>query len=55
MFFSYLTCIYFKIYIYSYIYQSSSTDIEGYYTAIIEVTSGGYTAVSETVFVLEEQ
>lgn len=40
--------------VYSYIYQSATTDIEGDYEATISVTLGAYTSVSKEVFTLEE-
>lgn len=41
--------------VYSYIYQSSSTDEEGDYIITITVLYGGYTAVVQDTFTLLEQ
>jgi len=41
--------------IYSYIYQSESTDTEGECVVTISITSGGYTTVAQDTFTLLEQ
>jgi hypothetical protein len=41
--------------VYSYSYQSASTNLEGNYIVTISVTSGVNTAVKQESFVLEEQ
>jgi len=41
--------------IYSYIYQSASTDLEGNYLATITVVYDGYTSVTQEYFTLVEQ
>jgi secreted trypsin-like serine protease len=41
--------------VYHYIYQSASTDQEGDYIATISIVYGGYTAVEQFTFTLEEQ
>lgn len=42
-------------YVYSYIYQSVSTDDDGEYVITISINDGNYTAVIQDKFVLEEQ
>ena len=41
--------------VYSYIYQSVSTDLDGLYTIRLAVTSGGYTVISEDYFHFTKQ
>jgi hypothetical protein len=41
--------------VYSYVYQSASTDTEGVYVITISVTSGGYTTVVQDKFTLNRQ
>jgi hypothetical protein len=41
--------------VYSYIYQSTSTDTEGEYIITISITYGGYISVVQDTFILEEQ
>ena len=41
--------------VYTYIYQSTSTDEEGTYIATISASYGGYTAVVQDSFILVEQ
>jgi len=41
--------------VYSYVYQSASSDNEGDYVATITITSGGYTSVVQHKFTLVEQ
>lgn len=41
--------------VYSYIYQSYSTDTEGDYILTITVTYGGYISVMQDFFTMEEQ
>lgn len=41
--------------VYSYVYQSASTDEEGDYIATITITYGGYTAVVQKSFTMIEQ
>ena len=40
--------------IYTYIYQSATTDTEGDYVITITVTKGAYTSLIKSVFTLEE-
>ena len=40
--------------IYTYIYQSATTDTEGDYIAIITAIKGAYTSLVKSVFTLEE-
>jgi len=41
--------------IYSYIYQSASTDEEGDYIITISIIYGSYTAVVQDIFTMQEQ
>ena len=42
-------------YIYSYIYQSASTDQDGDYVITIKAVSSGYTALTQDIFTLIKQ
>jgi uncharacterized GH25 family protein len=41
--------------IYNYIYQSTSSDLDGTYTVTVSVSNGGYTAVKQDNFDMLEQ
>ena len=41
--------------VYTYIYQSASTDVCGDYIATITITYGGYTSVYQSKFSMKEQ
>lgn len=41
--------------VYSYVYQSASTDLEGEYVLTISAVSGGYTSVAQDEFILAKQ
>lgn len=41
--------------VYTYVYQSVSTDVAGDYIATITITYGGYTSVYQSKFCMKEQ